>query len=103
MFLKKNNLLFALAAGIFFPILTAAIVMLILEQIIRLGGGEGSANPVVRPRTVYLIGICINVLLINYYKKLRYDQSMRGIVIATSILGLIWIIRFGSEIMDQIQ
>lgn len=103
MFLKKNNLLFSLALGLFFPILTAAIVMIILEQIIRLGGAEGSADAVVRPRTVYLIGICINLLLINYYKKLRYDQSMRGIVIATSILGLIWVIRFGSEIIGQMQ
>lgn len=101
MFLKKDNLIFGLIAGVVFPIITAALVMIILEQIIRLGGGEGSANPAVRPRTVYLVGICVNIFLVNYYKKLRYDLSMRGIVIATVLLGVLWVIRFSGEIMSQ--
>lgn len=101
MFLKKDNLIFGLIAGVVFPIITAALVMIILEQIIRLGGGEGSANPEVRPRTVYLVGICVNIFLVNYYKKLRYDLSMRGIVIATALLGVLWVIRFSGEIMSQ--
>ena len=101
MFLKKDNLLFGILVGIVFPIITAAFVMIILEQIISLGGGQGSENPAVRPRTVYLIGICINIFFLNYYKKLRYDYSMRGIVIATTILGVAWVIRFGSEIIGQ--
>ncbi len=101
MFLRKDNLLFGILVGLILPIIAAAFVMIGLEQIIKLGGGQGSENPAVRPRTVYLIGICINIFLLNYYKRLRYDLSMRGIVIATTILGLAWVIRFGKEIMGQ--
>lgn len=99
-YFKKNNLLFGIIMGIALPIIAAAFVMIILEQLIRMGG-QGNQDAIVRPRTVYLIGICINALIVNYYKKIKFDLTMRGIVIATSILGILWMIRFGSEIINQ--
>lgn len=100
-YFKKNNLLFGIIMGVALPIITAAFVMIILEQIIKMGGGEGSDNPIVRPRTVYLVGICTNALIVNYYKKIKFDLTMRGIVIATALLGILWVVRFGSEIINQ--
>ncbi len=100
--LKKDNLIFGLVVGVALPIIFAAFAMILLEQIIKMGGGQGSEAPMVRVRTVYLIGLCVNIFLVNYYKKLRYDLSMRGVVIATSILAIGWVIKFGKEIIDQL-
>lgn len=101
MFWKKDNLWLGLGLGIALPIIIGAFIMIILEQTIKMGSGPNSADPVIRARTVYLLGICANLLLVNYYKKLRFDLSLRGVAIGTSILGILWMVRYGHEIMNQ--
>lgn len=101
MFWKKNNLLLGIGLGIAIPIIIGAFMMIILEEVIKLGNGPGSENPVIRARTVYLIGICANLLLVSYYKKLKYDLSLRGVAIATSIMGILWLLRYGKELINS--
>ncbi len=101
MFWKNNNIWLGIGLGIAIPIIFGAFIMIILEQTIKMGSGPNSQDPVIRARTVYLLGICANLLLVNYYNKLRYDLSLRGVAIGTSLLGILWIIRYGHEIIGQ--
>lgn len=102
MFWKKDNLFLGLGLGLFVPIVFGAFMMIILEESIKLGKGPGSEDPLIRARTVYLLGICANLIMVSYYKKLKYDLSLRGVAIATSILGILWLVRYGKEIIDMV-
>ncbi|MEY4927539.1 MAG: hypothetical protein RI894_1975, partial [Bacteroidota bacterium] len=42
-----------------------------------------------------VMAICVNLLPFNLMKKQRFDDGMRGLVIATSIYVFAWMIMFG--------
>ncbi len=52
-----------------------------------------------RDRTLALVALSINLLFIKMFKKRRFDESMRGIVIATFIAVGIWVVIYGRELL----
>jgi hypothetical protein len=42
-----------------------------------------------------IVAIAINILLINVFRGRRWENAMRGVVIATGILAIVWLVRFG--------
>jgi hypothetical protein len=51
-----------------------------------------------RSRTSYLIGICLNIIPINYFKRLNWMEAQRGNVVGTFICSMIWIYFFRDAI-----
>ncbi len=51
-------------------------------------------RPKFRERTLSIIAIGLNALLLNYYQKRRATNTMRGIAIATFIFVTIWLVLF---------
>jgi len=47
-----------------------------------------------RSRTTYLIAICLNIIPINYFKRLRWFEAQRGNVVGTFICSMIWLYMF---------
>ena len=52
-----------------------------------------------RDRTLALVALSINLLFIKLFKKKNQNESMRGIVIATFIAVVIWIVMYGRELL----
>ena len=53
-----------------------------------------------RERSLALIGICLNIIPMNYFRKKYWNKSLRGLVIGTFLLAVIWFIRYGQTLLD---
>lgn len=101
MFYQKNNVFIGLIVGLALPIIAYALILTILESIDAYAGfSQVEFAKALKPRTLALVAICINVLIMQYYKKLRAEESMRGIFIAVGILAIAWIAKYIGEIFN---
>jgi hypothetical protein len=93
---NRNHLLSGLIPGIILPITLYAMLYSLFGLLETQGAasGEGLSNNF-RERTLAIVAIAINVYLIHLFKKRRQETSMRGVVVATGVLAIIWLIRFG--------
>lgn len=90
--------------GLIFGFLLPAFSFLILYQIFSLlelkGAASGtgfSAN--FRERTLAIVAIALNLIPLNIFRRRRWDLSMRGVVIATGVLAVAWVIRYGLALL----
>jgi hypothetical protein len=97
---QKNEIWVGLVVGLLLP----AMGFVILYEIFNLLEHRGVASsagfsPYFRERTVGIVAIVLNVIPLNIYQKRRWDLAMRGIVIATSLLAIAWVIVFGLKLL----
>lgn len=93
---------FGMIAGLFTPIVGSALVMILFEFLGKSGkiptmGGTLSDNQI---RTVYVIGIMLNLIPFQYLKKIKYEKAMSGVVIMTIICIAVWIVYFSKSIFQ---
>ncbi len=94
-FLNKNAIWAGLVAGIVLPFIGYAVFMLIFEQLESWGiSNDDGLGELFRERTSLVVAICLNLILMRYYRKKMYYQSMRGIIFATLIGAALWMILF---------
>jgi len=98
--INRNELWVGLLLGIALP----ALGFLLLFQIFNLLEIAGAVStkgfsPNFRERTLAIVAISANLILMNIYLKRRWDLSMRGVVIATSILAFVWVMKFGVNLL----
>jgi hypothetical protein len=99
MFYQRNHVLVGLGIGLAIPIISYALILTILEGIDSMAGfSQVILAQAIKPRTLALIAICVNILIMQYYKKMRAEESMRGVFIAVGILAIAWIAKYGGEI-----
>ena len=98
--LNQNKLITGIILGLAFPIIT----FLFLYNIFNLLELQGLASakglsPDFRRRTIAILAIAVNLVLLNLYRRTRRDQAMRGVVIATTALAVAWVIVFGLRML----
>ena len=91
MLFRRNNLNIGIGLGMIVPI----IVFGILSSIISLSGLS------IKTRTIALIGICLNMLLVRLFRKKRANESTRGVVLATVAMAFGWFIWFYKDIVAE--
>ena len=89
---KKNNLNIGIGLGILVPLLIFGI----LTSIVNMGGWA------FKLRTIALISLCFNMLIMRFFRKNRAAESIRGITLATVGLSAVWLIYFGQEIYNEL-
>ena len=92
MFFRRNNLNIGIGLGILVPL----IVFSMMYSVVSLGELRR-----VKIRTLALIGVCLNMLLIHFFRKNRANESIRGLVIATFAMALGWFAWFYNEITAE--
>jgi hypothetical protein len=94
--LNKNLLLTGLVVGILLP-LASFLLLYEVFQLLEIKGAASTAGmtPNFRERTLAILAISFNLIPLNIYKRKRWDLSIRGVVVATSILALVWIVKYG--------
>lgn len=98
--LNRNELWVGLLLGILFP----SLVFILLYQIFNMLEISGAASstgfsPNFRERTLAIVAIAVNLILLNLYRNRRWDLAMRGVVIATSVLAFVWVLRYGVKLI----
>ncbi|MFN0216781.1 MAG: hypothetical protein ACKVT2_21200 [Saprospiraceae bacterium] len=51
-----------------------------------------------RERTLAIVAIALNLFPLSRFRSLRWERSMRGVVIATSLLALAWFFLYGVKL-----
>ena len=103
MFYRKNSVILGLIVGLVVPFVTYALLLTVLETIDTYAGfTQVQLSAALKPRTLVLIALCCNILTMQYYRRLRADETMRGIFISVGIGAIIWIIRYSAEIFEKI-
>ena len=95
----KNSFSLGLLVAILLPILAFGIFYGIFEGLEILGWVSTQGfRPMFRERTISILAIGMNALALQFYQKRRATETMRGIVIPTTIWVAAWIWIFGKYI-----
>lgn len=92
-----------IAIGVTVPVLGYLLLDGILGLLDTLGvRGPGQAVITFKERTTLLISLCANLIPFWMMSKMRNDNTMRGILIATAIYSIGWFVFYGSEILTAV-
>ncbi len=97
---EKDSLPFGIVAALVLPVLGAVFIFGVFEGFDQMDwmSSEGF-RPMFRERTASIVGIAMNAWLINRYSKARKHNTVRGIVISTTLLVISWLLIFGKYVL----
>jgi len=97
-FLLKNKLWVGLLLGALIPFVGFAFFLTINEYIFESGNlGASSDKAIFDRNSLFLFGVCLNLIPFTFYQRRRLNRSMRGVLGATLIYALVWLYLFGSS------
>jgi hypothetical protein len=100
MFYQRNHVLVGLVIGLMIPIVGYALLLSLLEIIdANAGFSQVQLASAIKPKTLALLSICIDILIMQYYRKMRAEESMRGVFIAVGVLAVTWIAKFWEQLL----
>ncbi len=87
-------------AGLIFALLLPTLSFLLLYNLFdlleRAGAASGEGfSATFRERTLSLVALTLNLVPLHLYRRRRWDLAMRGVVIATGVLAIGWVLWFG--------
>ncbi len=91
MIFRRNNLNIGIGLGILVPV----VVFGLLYSLTALTGLN------FKTRTLAIIGICLNMLVVRAFRANRANESIRGAVIATVVMAFVWFAWFYKDIMAE--
>ena len=56
-----------------------------------------------KTRSLALIAICLNIIPMNYFRKRYRNRSLRGLVIGTFLLAVLWFVYFGQALLNGVE
>ena len=98
---QKDTVWRGLAFGVIVPVLVYAFLLTLYTILDAMGifSDVGFAEDF-RVRTLILFSICSNLILMQRFRKSYRNETIRGILIASMILVLIWFLLFGVKIIQ---
>ncbi|MEY3247977.1 MAG: hypothetical protein RL742_20 [Bacteroidota bacterium] len=92
-------------AGFLLGFLLPAVGFLLLYNLFNLLEIKGAAStqglsPDFRIRTLALVALALNLIPLQIYRRRRWETAMRGVVVATGVLAIAWVLFFGVRLLD---
>lgn len=89
--------------GLLYGLLLPLAGFFLLYNIFSLLEIKGAASGVgfsenFRERTLAIVAIALNLFTLSRFRKRRWEQAMRGVVIATSVLAVAWLFLYGLKL-----
>jgi hypothetical protein len=100
--LKRDSVWNGMAFGILLPAAVYGVLWLLYAFLESVGvlTDIGFAEDF-RTRTLSLVAICSNLVLMQLYRKSYRNETVRGTLIASMILVFIWFMKFGIKILND--
>ncbi len=96
---QRNDLLPGLLVGILLPLVGFIMLYQLLNLLEMWGAASGAGfSSNFRERTLAIVAIALNLIPLNAYRNRRWEAAMRGVVVATGVLALVWLARFGMHL-----
>ncbi len=98
--LQKDSLPLGLIIGLFVPFVGYAVLLEIYDQLAtqQVISDLGMTNNF-RERTIALLAVCFNLAPFIYYNRLRFFNTMRGLVFPTVLLAVVWLFYFRENLL----
>ncbi|MEE9371819.1 MAG: hypothetical protein V3V00_02075 [Saprospiraceae bacterium] len=98
--LRRNNLWIGMVLALIFSVMFFGIVLMLFEFGEDMGLIGEIADPMKgrRFRTTTLITICGNMVLIKLFNRRYTQETLRGILIVTFALAVVWLGMFHQEV-----
>ncbi len=98
--LNRNRVVTGILVGLLLPALGFILLYQIFNILEIKGAASGAGfSPMFRERTLSIIAIALNLIPLNLFRKQRAEAAMRGIVIASFVLVVLWLVYFRSYIL----
>lgn len=99
--LKQNTLLAGAIWGLLIPFIGVAILMMLDEWVVGMDLALPNNQIYLgqKPRTIYLLGICLNLIPFQIYRNRRMDKSLRGVGLVTMVYAIVWFGIFASSLI----
>ena len=96
--MDKNSIFTGLVLGAIVPVLGYIAVEFIFGILTQMGLMDyvSSSGSTRRMRTLFLIGICCNLIPFNVARRNKWDNTMRGIVFPTLLYVGFWIYKYSA-------
>ncbi len=97
---KKDSVWVGLGMGLLVPAVVYVLLFILYSLLDSMDvfSDMGFAEDF-RIRTLALFSICANLVLVQRYRKSYYNETIRGIMIGSMILVIIWFFIFGIKIL----
>ncbi|MFM8489965.1 MAG: hypothetical protein ACKOCH_26805 [Bacteroidota bacterium] len=97
--LNRNLIWVGLLIGLMLPSLLY-VILLNLFSLLEIKGAASTTglSQNFRERTLAIVALASNLWLMKTYHRRRQELSMRGVVVATTVLALIWLYTFGTKL-----
>jgi hypothetical protein len=97
--LNRNELWAGALIGLLFP----ALCLVLLHQVFNILESYGGAStvgfsPNFRERTLAIVAIALNLVFLNIFRRRRWERAMRGVVVATGMLAIAWVLVYGVKL-----
>ncbi len=84
--------------------LLAGLVIPFLGYFLALQANGWIASAIDRPfafkeSTVALIGICLNMLPLGYFRRRMLGRALQGTLVITMVLAIAWFVKYGTGIL----
>jgi hypothetical protein len=94
--LQRNELWVGLLIGVLLPLSLFGILYGAFWLLESKGAASGAGLSVnFRMRTLFIVAMAANLWPMRIYRQRRWEDSMRGIVLATGMLALAWLFYYG--------
>jgi hypothetical protein len=98
--LNRNLLITGIVVGVLLPLTTFMLLYQVFTLLEIKGAASSSGlSPDFRERTLAILAIAINLIPLNIYRRKRWELAIRGVVIATYVLAVSWVIYFGPGLL----
>jgi hypothetical protein len=101
-FIKRDSVWFGIGVGLLVPAAVYALLITIYTVLDSMGifSDIGFAEDF-RIRTIALISICANLVMMQRFRNSYRHETIRGVLIASMILVVIWFFIFGIKILNS--
>jgi hypothetical protein len=94
--MQRNNLWLGLLYGLLLPTAGYFLLNSIFSLLEIKGAASGAGfSENFRERTLAIVAIALNLFVLSRFRRMRWENAMRGVVIATGLLAIFWLARYG--------
>ena len=89
--MQRNTILFGIVVAVITPVVAYFVLTLLNQglEALDLQTRSGGAFSLSR-RLILLMSVCANVLPFEYFRKYRFDNALRGVVVPTLVYLFAW-------------
>lgn len=97
---RYDKMIVGVLAGTLIPLLAFAVLYIIFDELSQLEIiSDAGFSDDFRIRTISLVSIGANVILVRYFQNRYAHNAVRGVVIPTFVFIIIWIFYFSSILL----